>query len=165
MFDPTTYTGFHTWLSLVALASGFLAVAGLLAGRERHGWTILFLVTAIGTSATGFGFPFQGILPSHVVGAVALLLLAVTLLARYGRQLSGRWRGAYAVTMVISLYLLAFVAVAQVFQKIPAFANTAPVGFALAQLALLVAFALLTMQAVKRFRLPDAPVPSLGHPA
>ncbi|MFH5924410.1 hypothetical protein [Roseomonas xinghualingensis] len=165
MFDPTTYTGFHTWLSLIAMAAGFVAVAGLLAGRERHGWTVLFLVTAIGTSATGFGFPFQGVLPSHVVGVLALLVLAVALLARYGRHLSGGWRAAYVVTMVISLYLLTFVGVAQIFQKIPAFADTAPVGFALAQLALLVGFALLTMRAVKRFRLPDAPVPSLGQPA
>jgi hypothetical protein len=164
MFDPTTYTGFHTWLSLIALAAGFPVVAGMLAGRERRGWTVLFLVTAIGTSVTGFGFPFNGVLPSHVVGAVALVVLAIALVARYGRNLAGRWRAAYAVAMVVSVYLLAFVAVAQIFQKVPVLAAMPPTSFAVAQLALLAGFALLTVRTVKRFRV-DPLVPPLVLPA
>jgi hypothetical protein len=164
MFDPTTYTGFHTWMSLIALAAGLPVVGGMLAGRERRGWTVLFLVTAIGTSVTGFGFPFNGVLPSHVVGAVALAVLAIALVARYGRNLAGRWRAAYAVAMVVSVYLLAFVAVAQIFQKVPVLAAMPPTNFAMAQLALLAGFALLTVRTVKRFRV-DPLVPPLVLPA
>src|SRR5262245_39411469 len=57
MFDPTTLVGFHTWLSLVAMASGIYLVAGLLRGRVVRGWTAFYLVTAVATSVTGFGLP------------------------------------------------------------------------------------------------------------
>uniref|UniRef100_UPI001952D2E7 hypothetical protein n=1 Tax=Klebsiella pneumoniae TaxID=573 RepID=UPI001952D2E7 len=79
----------------------------------------LFLATAVLTSATGYGFPFNGLLPSHVVGAIALVLLAVVLLARFVFRLAGSWRWIYAAGMVFSLYFLVFVAIAQAFMKIP----------------------------------------------
>src|SRR6266566_6629978 len=44
----------------------------------RNGWTALFLVTSLLTSATGCLFP-----PSHGVGIVSLIALAVAILARY----------------------------------------------------------------------------------
>ena len=53
MFDPTTFVGFHTWLSLVAIVAGFPVTAGLLHGHTRPGWTGVFLSTAFATSATG----------------------------------------------------------------------------------------------------------------
>ena len=45
------------------------------------------------TSLTGFGFPFVRLLPSHIVGAISLVVLAVAVLARYsyhGRRLARR---------------------------------------------------------------------------
>jgi hypothetical protein len=159
MFDPTTLVGFHTWLSLIAIATGVLVVADLIAARERSALTVVFLATAVATSATGYLFPFSGVLPSHIVGAIALVVLAVALAARYGRRLESSWRWVYAAAAVASLYFLVFVAVAQAFQKIAALHALAPTGsepaFAIAQVAVLVIFVGLGIAAARRFRSAD----------
>ncbi|MCS0496418.1 hypothetical protein NVS89_15035 [Ancylobacter sp. MQZ15Z-1] len=156
MFDPTTWTGFHTWLSLIAIVTGFVLLSDLIGGRDRPGWTAVFLATAVGTSATGFGFPFTGVLPSHIVGIVALLVLAVTLPARYHFHRAGFWNAIYAVGVVISLYLLVFVGVAQAFGKVPALHALAPTQseppFAIAELVVLVLFAFAGFVAVRGSR-------------
>lgn len=155
MFDPTTFVGFHTWLSLVAIVAGFPVAAGLMNGHVRPRWTGVFLSTAFATSATGFGFPFNGVLPSHIIGAVALVLVVVAGFALYARLLIGRWRGVYAITAMLSFYLLLFVLVAQSFQKVPALRALAPTQseppFAIAEGLLLAAFVALTWLATRRF--------------
>jgi hypothetical protein len=156
MFDPTTLVGFHTWLSLVALASGLVVTAGLLRGRSLPGSTGVFLATAVATSVTGFLFPFTPFLPSHAFGILALVTLAVALLARYRFGLAGSWRWIYIVAAITNVYLLAFVGVVQAFQKAPALRVLAPTGseapFAVTQLLVLVIFAALTVAAAKLFR-------------
>src|SRR6476469_6187241 len=104
MFDPTTFTGFHTWLSIIALVTGLVVLA--------------VLIAAASTSITGFGFPFTGLLPSHVVGSISLAALVVAAAALYSFRLLGPWRLAYVVGICVSVYLLAFVAVAQLFLKV-----------------------------------------------
>ena len=89
MFDPTTLVGFHTWLSLIALGAGLIVAAGLFRGQNHPTWTALFLATAVGTSVTGFLFPFSGVFPSHVVGGIALVVLAAAVLALYAFHLAG----------------------------------------------------------------------------
>lgn len=152
--DP--FTSFHTILSLIAIAVGFPVVADLIASRVRAWPTALFLITAILTSVTGYGFPFNGVLPSHIVGAVALLVLALVLIARHGFRFAGAWRWIYAIGIVISLYLLVFVAVVQVFGKIAALRALAPTQseppFAIAQGITLLIFILLGVLAARRFR-------------
>jgi len=153
MFDPTTYTGVHTWLSIIAILAGIPVVGGLLRGQALPGWTALFLATAVATSATGFGFPFGGLLPSHIVGGVALAVLAVAMIARYVQRLAGAWRGIYALAAVASLYFLVFVAIAQSFQKIPALQSPEPgTPFAVSQLVALALFAALAFAAFRGFR-------------
>jgi hypothetical protein len=159
MFDPTTFTGFHTWASLIALAVGFLMVAGLIQRRETPVATGIFLVSAIVTSATGFGFPFTQILPSHIVGAISLALLAAAVIGRYGFGLAGPWRPIYAASMVAAQYFLAFVAIAQTFSKVPALNPAAPTPinptdpvFGAVQAVVLVIFVWLGLRAVRRFQ-------------
>lgn len=156
MFDPTTWTGFHTWLSLIAIATGFVVLADLISGRDRPGWTAVFLATAFATSATGFGFPFNVVLPSHIVGVVALVVLAVTLPARYHFRRAGRWNAIYAIGVVASLWFLVFVAVAQAFTKIPALHALAPTQseppFAIAEGVVLALFVLAGFSAVRGSR-------------
>jgi hypothetical protein len=156
MIDLATFTTLHTALSLLALATGLLALIGLFDARIPAFWTPLFLAFAVATSATGFGFPFHGLLPSHIVGIVALLVLAIVILARYVFRLAGAWRWIYAVGIVVSEYFLAFVGIAQAFLKIPVIRNLAPTSteppFAVAQLAALALFVALGIMAARATR-------------
>jgi uncharacterized membrane protein len=155
MFNPTTFVGFHTWLSLIAIVAGYPMMMGLLRGHTRPGWTGIYLSTAFATSATGFGFPFNGVLPSHIVGAISLVLLVIAGYALYARRLDGGWRKTYAITAMLAFYLLVFVLVAQLFSKVPALRAMAPTQseppFAIAEGLVFVAFAALTWLAARRF--------------
>jgi hypothetical protein len=156
MFDPTTLLGFHTIISLIALGTGILAVLALLGLRLRALWTHLFLLTAVVTSATGFLFPVTGVFPAHIIGAVALVVLAAMFFARFVGRLVGVWRGVYAGGMVASLYFLFFVAIAQAFGKVPVLKAAAPTQseppFAIAQGVTLVIFIGLGIAALRSFR-------------
>ena len=152
----TTFTFVHVVLSLIGIFSGFVVAIGLIGGKRLDGWTELFLLTTVLTSVTGFLFPFHGFLPSHGVGIVSMVMLAVAILARYGRHLEGSWRRAYVITAMISLYLNVFVLVAQLFQKVPALKAIAPTqsepSFLVAQVVVLALFVILTIVAAKGFR-------------
>ena len=66
----------HVVVSLVAIVAGLVMAAGLLGTPPRHRASTLFLWTTILTSVSGFPLPADRILPSHVVGAISLVLLA-----------------------------------------------------------------------------------------
>ena len=152
-----TFTLVHVLLSLAGIASGLVVLLGLLGGKRLDGWTGVFLATTVATSLTGFGFPFVELLPSHQVGIVSLLVLALALVARYPLRLAGAWRRVYVISAVMALYLNAFVLVVQAFLKIPVLKALAPTQgeppFAIAQGLLLVAFIVLGSLAATRFRL------------
>ncbi|HEY3011438.1 MAG TPA: hypothetical protein VGJ36_01730 [Gemmatimonadales bacterium] len=95
IFDITTFTLIHVLISLVAITAGLVVVGGLMGGARLDGWTGLFLVTSVLTSVSGFGFPFVKLLPSHDVGIISLLILPFVFVARYGKHLTGKWRGVY----------------------------------------------------------------------
>jgi len=122
----STFTFVHVLLSLVGIGSGFIVFFGLLTGKRLDGWTAVFLATTVATSVTGFGFPFDHLLPSHIVGIVSLVVLAVAIPARYAYHLSGAWRWIYVICASIALYLNVFVAVVQSFLKVPALKAIAP---------------------------------------
>src|SRR6202035_1279159 len=103
-----------------------IVMFGMLGSNPMPGLTAIFLLFTILTSATGFLFPFNGVTPGDVVGALSLVLLAVACVALYGMKLSGGWRWIYVVTALISLYLNVFVLVIQSFLKIPALSAVAP---------------------------------------
>ncbi|HEY4136168.1 MAG TPA: hypothetical protein VGO34_13255 [Alphaproteobacteria bacterium] len=151
MFNILTFVGFHTWLSLVALASGVILVVGLLEGRAAPRWAALFFVTAIATNVTGFMFPFTALLPSHIVDIISSVVLLITLFARYARHFAGAWRWVYAVGVVITTYFLVFVAIAQIFAKVPALASPTQTNFAIAQAMLLLIAIIVGIKAVKKF--------------
>ena len=87
-----TFTFVHVLLSLVGIGSGFVVMYGLLSGKHLSGWTAPFLATTVATSVTGFGFPVEHLLPSHKVGIISLVILAVAIVARYGLHQAGAWR-------------------------------------------------------------------------
>jgi hypothetical protein len=151
----SVFTTLHVAVSLIGIAAGLVALYGMLASQRRAGWTALFLATTILTSVTGFMFPFNGLLPSHVVGAISLALLAVALLALYVFRLAGSWRWLYVAAAVAALYLNVFVAVVQAFRKVAFLQPLAPTEseppFAVAQLAVLALFLGLGILAARRF--------------
>src|SRR5947208_14585710 len=116
----STFTLVHVLISLVGIASGLVVVFGLLTGKRLDGWTALFLAATVATSLTGFAFPFDHLLPSHKVGIISLVVLAVAILARYAFHLSGAWRRLYVITAVAALYLNVFVRLVQSFLMVPA---------------------------------------------
>jgi hypothetical protein len=81
----TTFTLFHVLLSLVGIATGFVVVYGLVTAKRLDRWTAVFFVTTVATSLTGFLFPFHKLLPSHVIGILSLITLALAVWARYRR--------------------------------------------------------------------------------
>src|SRR4030095_4228026 len=72
-----TYTLIHVVISLIAIAAGFVVLAGLLKNRRLDAWTAIFLVTTIASTLARFAFPFVRLLPSHIVGAISLVVLAL----------------------------------------------------------------------------------------
>ena len=155
-FDLPMFTLIHVVLSVLGIIAGLVVVGGLMSGARLDGWTLFFLVTTILTNATGFGFPFTKVLPPHVVGAISLVVLAVAIFARYAGHLKGGWRLTFAITAMLAFYFNVFVLVVQLFQKIPALKERAPTQseppFAIAQLAVLAIFVVLTVFASRRFR-------------
>lgn len=154
--STSTFTLLHVVLSLAGIGSGLIVVYGLLTGKRLDGWTAIFLTTTVLTSATGYLFPVEHLLPSHIVGAISLVALAAAIAARYGFHLGGPWRLVYVIGAVIALYLNCFVAVVQSFLKVPALHALAPEGkeppFLIAQTLVLIVFIWLGIAASKKFR-------------
>jgi hypothetical protein len=151
----------HEILSLIGIAAGFVAMFGMLSSNRMPGWTALFLATTILTNVTGFLIPpflFDKLLPSHMIGILSLLLLAIACVALYGQKLSGAWRWIYVLTALLSLYLNTFVLVIQSFLKIGplhALAPSVPPSeppFAILQGIVLVFFVIMIIGAIRRFR-------------
>lgn len=151
-----TFTLVHVALSLIGIFSGLIVMFGMFAAKRLNGWTALFLLTTVLTSATGFLFPFHGLLPSHKVGIISLIFLTIAILARYALHLAGAWRRIYVITAMIAFYLNVFVLIVQSFRKVPALRALAPTQseppFAIAQGVVLLLFLVFTIIAVKRFR-------------
>jgi hypothetical protein len=165
LFGMPPLTFIHTLISLVGIATGLLVLfGGLLANKPLPRWTAWFLASTVLTSATGFILPAEHFMPSHGVGILSLVILAIALVALYAKHLSGAWRRTYVITAVIALYLNVFVLVAQLFMKVPALKALAPKGneppFMVAQGVVLVAFIVLGALAATRFRPAMAASPS-----
>ena len=154
----STFTLVHVIISLIGIVSGFIVLFGLFGSHRLPGMTALFLITTILTSVTGFLFPFDKLLPSHMVGIVSLIVLAIACFALYVMKLSGPWRWIYTLTAMIALYLNVFVLVIQSFLKIGplhALAPSVPPSeppFVVAQGVVLVFFVIAIIGAVRRFR-------------
>ena len=162
--STSAFTLLHVIISLVGIATGLVVAAGLLSSNRRDGWTTVFLATTVLTSVTGYFFPRDHILPSHIVGAISLVVLATAILAFYRYRLEGSWRWVYVVTALVALYLNVFVAVFQSFQKIPFLNALAPTQgeppFIVAQVVVLLAFIAIGFVALRTFR-PAAEVGQL----
>ena len=158
----SAFTTLHVIISLVAIVSGIIVMFGLLGSNRMPALTATFLFLTILTSVTGFLFPFEKLLPSHMVGVLSLVLLAIACVALYVMNLSGAWRWIYVATAMISLYLNVFVLVIQGFLKVAplhALAPSVPPSeppFLVVQGVVLAFFVVVIIGAVRRFR----PIPT-----
>jgi hypothetical protein len=154
----STFTLLHVIISLIAIVSGLIVMFGMLSSKQMPGLTAIFLLFTILTSVTGFGFPFEKLLPSHMIGILSLVLLAIACIALYGMRLSGVWRPIYVITALVSLYLNVFVLVIQSFLKIPALTALAPGNppggpvFAVVQGIALLFFVIVIIGVSRRYR-------------
>jgi hypothetical protein len=154
----SAFTTLHVIISLIAIAAGLVVMFGMLGANRMPALTAIFLLLTILTSVTGFMFPFTELLPSHMIGILSLVLLAIACVALYAQHLAGAWRPVYVLTALISLYLNVFVLVIQSFLKIPFLHALAPGNppsaaiFAVVQGLVLVFFAVAIFGVWRRFR-------------
>lgn len=152
--STSTFTLIHMVISLAAIGSGVVVILGMLTRRQFPGWTQIYFTASILTVVTGFSFPFDRLLRSHVLGLLSLLVVTIALFARNVFGLDGRWRAVYVVTFAASLYFNCVAAVVQLFAKIPLLKATSPTqtepSFLFAQCAVLAIFIVLTYVTVKR---------------
>lgn len=158
-----TFTVLHVIISLIAIAAGLIVLIGMLGSKRRAGWTalfllatMLFLLATILTSMTGFMFPINGFTPALGTEIVSLLVLAIALLALYGKHLAGNWRWIYIATAVTALWFNVLVLIVQAFQKVAFLKAMAPTQseppFLIAQSAALAIFVVLGLIAAFKFR-------------
>jgi len=157
--STSTFTLFHVVISLIAIVTGIIVAVAMLGSKTTNGWTAIFLATTALTSITGFLFPSDKVLPSHIVGAVSLVVLIIAIVALYGYRLARSWRWIYVVSALVALYLNVFVLVAQAFLKLAILHALAPTqsdpGFIVAQLIVLAVFVVLGIRVIRRFH-PEA---------
>lgn len=162
------FTIVHVIISLIAIASGFVVVFGMIGAHRLPKMTALFWTATVLTSVTGFMFLLspgliKGFTPALGTGVVATVVFLVAFFALYAKHLYGRWRWIYAVAAVISLYLNVFVLIVQVFEKItfinpaapmvgPPFAEPQQFQFAVTQGVTLIIFMMLGLIAAIKFR-------------
>jgi hypothetical protein len=155
-FPLEVFTNVHVAISLIAIVSGLIVLFGMVASNRLVGWTGLFLFTTILTDVTGFMFPIHGFTPGLGTGIVSLVVLAIALLALYGKHLIGAWRWIYVVTAVSALYFNVLMLIVKAFQKLAYLKALAPTQseppFLIVQGAALVFFVVLGIAAVIKFR-------------
>jgi hypothetical protein len=156
----STFVTVHVIISLIGIAAGFIVMFGMLGSNRMPGWTAIFLLLTILTSATGFLIPpllFDKLLPSHMIGVLSLILLALACYALYGQKLSGSWRWIFVLTALLAQYFNVFVLVIQSFLKVGplhALAPSVPPSeppFAIVQGIVLVFFIIVIIGAIRRF--------------
>ena len=149
-------TMIHVGLSLIGIAAGLLVIFQMIGGKALGGLNTIFLVTTILTSVTGYFFPFKGVTPGIVIGALSLVVLAIALFALYSKKLAGGWRTTYVVMAVMAQFFNVLVLVVQSFQKIPALHALAPTDDApivkISQLCALLLCIVLGIVAARKFK-------------
>jgi hypothetical protein len=146
----------HVVISLIAIVAGIVVAEGLISVKRHERSTLVYMVTILLTSLTGFLFPFNGVTPGIMFGIITVLLFIPTAIARYKLQMAGIWRLVFIVGSLLMLYLDCVVLIVQSFQKIPSLNALAPMGneppLLAVQTVLLVAFLIVGFLSVRRFR-------------
>ncbi len=146
------FTVVHVVISLVAIVTGFIAMAQMLQDHTSNTVTGTFLSMTLLTSLSGFGFPAAQITPAHVFGVMSMALLATAFIALYVRRAMGVWKMTYILTAVLSQYLNVVVLIVQSFQKLSPLRviapPDAPLSIVLVQTTVAIGFIVFTARAL-----------------
>ncbi len=126
--DPAALLVPHVAISLIGIVAGVIVIRDFLRSRFQAPAIWIFLICTALTSLGGYLFHRDHVLPSHVVGAVALVVMLPTWLAWWPFRLFGAWKRTFVIGATISEWLNVFVLVAQFFTKIPFLHALAPNG-------------------------------------
>ena len=156
----------HVAICFVALLAGVLVMIALARGGRQPTVDAVLLLSTVLVSLTGFVLPSPPGTPTpdpaRIVGVIELVVVVIAGLALYVNHLERAWRGAYIVTIVLAVYLNAFVAVVQAFLKIGFLHALAPTGkeppFLIAQLLTLALFVAIGVVAFRRLSVRIATV-------
>jgi hypothetical protein len=132
-----------------------VVMSRFLTGKPLHRLPALFFATTLMGTLTGFGFPFDRILPTHIVGILLLLVLLVTIPVYCMFSLAAAWRRIFVVGSSTVLYLNVFVLILHSFWNVPTLhavaATQKGTAFLVAQFIVLALFVVSTALATMKF--------------
>ena len=150
----------HVAISFIALLAGAVVLIALCQGRRQPTLEVVLLLSTVLISLTGFPLPSPPGTPTpdpaRILGAMEIVIVLIAALALYVGHLARAWRVIYLASIVLAVYLNAFVAVVQAFLKIGFLHGLAPTGkeppFLIAQLVTLALFVVIGVTAFRRYR-------------
>ncbi len=157
MVGLTTLGVFHTAISLIAVAAGFIALVRDKEISWRNGVGKLYVITTVITCVTGFGiFQHGGFGKPHALGIVTLVALAVAGIAGYSRVFGRASRYVETVSYSATFFFHWIPAIAETTTRLPPgapiFPNAEAPGLQAIDAVLLVLFLVGATLQVRRLR-------------
>jgi uncharacterized membrane protein len=101
----------HTLISLVAVASGIVALVRYKRIDPATTVAKLYIVTTLLTALTAFGLHRHGFGPGHVLAILTLVVIGIAMLAQRTTLFGASWRGVQTFCYSITLLFHAIPAV------------------------------------------------------
>ena len=138
-----------THFSTLTLIHVIISLIGIVAGKPGAINTTFLLFTIL-TDVTGYiFFPYHGVTPGIILGAISLVDLTAAVIA-----LRRKWTAVYIITAALAEFFNVLVLIAQSFQKIPALHVYAPKGnepiVGILQLVVLLGFIVVMVMAIRK---------------
>jgi len=157
MLGLTTLGVFHTAISLIAVAAGFIALVRDKEISWRNGVGKLYVITTVITCVTGFGiFQHGGFGKPHALGIITLVALAVAGIAGYSRVFGRASRYVETVSYSATFFFHWIPAIAETTTRLPPgapiFPNAEAPGLQAIDAVLLVLFLVGATLQVRRLR-------------
>lgn len=150
-------------IGAIAILCGALTLCGMLRSRRMPTVTALFFASTV---LAGLLLPQASIAPMVGTIIIGLVAVVVALVAYYVGRLAGHWRWIYVIAVVATLYLEAYVALAEALVGLPSLLvmlpRTAEPPFVPLQVAVIGVFVALGATLLRLFR-PQSAAPAQGH--
>jgi hypothetical protein len=148
---PTILLFIHIVLCAFAICSGALVLSNLLSNRLAARYATFFLRCSLGSSIAALLLQLHHLLPSQKVAMISVYGAGLAILAWRKFHLRGAWRGAFAFTIALVLYLNILMISIQIFAYPQRIDASAPGIFRVSQSVLFTIFVFLGVGAAERF--------------